>query len=417
MEKSASLLLGSIMRLPPPTRLVNRTPPSIQPLLPTNLPNAIAASIIINLVISSLALILNFTEMFIIIRKKRIKLFERILLSLCLADILVSIFYPTQKTDQHYKTKEWYGLDRLGYLKKKLAEKNSNSTEIGMTNVARYTPSDTPSGTPMRHKIKPVETWEQHSLLNSKISNAYDSIQNLEELKLELDEPDKIIEQLSNGTKDQLQPFETSIVELELNIKDENSKLKEMEMLDKEEYETKVREKIRKEGEQAEDEKHYVWTDSTVCKVRSEGRIPFEIVGVDYAGPLLYKNKNRADLKAYSILYSCSLTRGLHLELLQSMICDEFIGSFIAVRGRPKKMISDDSRTYVAAAKIIDRIMKGGKAQGFLERQQMVCQFNLSRVSWWGGIFERMASLVKAALYKIVGPATLLSCKKSLSIL
>eukprot|EP00794_Sanderia_malayensis_P006268 gene6268-6989_t len=114
MEESVSMLLGSIMRPPPPTRLLNRTRPSSRPLLPSKPPNVIAPALIINLVISSLALILNFTEMAIIIRKKRIKLFERILLSLCVADILVSIYYPIQKTYQHYKTKEWYGLDRLG---------------------------------------------------------------------------------------------------------------------------------------------------------------------------------------------------------------------------------------------------------------------------------------------------------------
>eukprot|EP00794_Sanderia_malayensis_P006267 gene6267-6988_t len=80
---------------------------------PTKPPNVIGAKAIINFVISGLALILNFTEMAIIIRKKRIKLFERILLSLCVADILVSMFYPIQKTYHSYKRKNWYGLDRL----------------------------------------------------------------------------------------------------------------------------------------------------------------------------------------------------------------------------------------------------------------------------------------------------------------
>lgn len=97
----------------------------------------------------------------------------------------------------------------------------------------------------------------QYSLLNSKIAEAYDLIQNLEELKLELDvETDEVIEAWSNETKEQLKPFETAIRELESKIKDENSKVKEKEMLDKIEYETKIREKIRKEEEQAENEKH-----------------------------------------------------------------------------------------------------------------------------------------------------------------
>jgi hypothetical protein len=34
-------------------------------------------------------------------------------------------------------------------------------------------------------------------------------------------------------------------------------------------------------------------------------------------------------------------------------------------------------------------------------------QFNLSKASWWGGMFERMVSIVEQALYKVVGSAKL----------
>ena len=143
---------------------------------------------------------------------------------------------------------------------------------------------------------------------------------------------------------------------------------------------------------------------------RSEGNIPFDVVGVDFAGPITVKTGNKAKSKAYIILYTCSLTRGLHLELLPNMTCEEFLSSFkrfIAARGRPSKIISDNGSTFIAASKWIKKVRKSEKVQEYLAQQGIIWQFNLSRASWWGGMFERMVSIVKGAMYKVVGAAKL----------
>eukprot|EP00794_Sanderia_malayensis_P018542 gene18542-biopygen15623 len=140
---------------------------------------------------------------------------------------------------------------------------------------------------------------------------------------------------------------------------------------------------------------------------RTEDTMPFDVVGVDFAGPIQYK-KGTGINKAYIILYTCSLTRGLHLEVLPDMTTEEFLASFkrfIAARGRPSKIISDNGKTFVASAKWVKRIRKSEKLQGYMAEQEMKWQFNLSRASWWGGWFARMVSIVKAALHKIVGAA------------
>ncbi len=75
---------------------------------------------------------------------------------------------------------------------------------------------------------------------------------------------------------------------------------------------------------------------------RTEGNIPFDVVGIDFTGPIHY-NRGTGNHKAYIILYTCSLTRGLHLEVLPDMVTQEFLASFkrfIAARGRPLKIIS-----------------------------------------------------------------------------
>ena len=91
-------------------------------------------------------------------------------------------------------------------------------------------------------------------------------------------------------------------------------------------------------------------------KDRTEGKTPFQVVGVDYAGPLKYRKGAKTEGKAYVLLYACSLTRALFLDLLPSLETTEFLASlkrFIAWRGRPQKMYSDNGKTFVGAAKWI----------------------------------------------------------------
>ena len=49
----------------------------------------------------------------------------------------------------------------------------------------------------------------------------------------------------------------------------------------------------------------------------SEGP-PFSSVGVDFAGPLYYKT-NKSMSKCYIALFSCSITRAVHLELVHDL--------------------------------------------------------------------------------------------------
>ena len=69
---------------------------------------------------------------------------------------------------------------------------------------------------------------------------------------------------------------------------------------------------------------------------RTEGRAAFQVVGVDFAGPLKYRKGKKNEGKAYIILYACSLTGGIYLELLPNLETAEFmtrLKRFIAPRG------------------------------------------------------------------------------------
>jgi uncharacterized protein YwbE len=51
--------------------------------------------------------------------------------------------------------------------------------------------------------------------------------------------------------------------------------------------------------------------------------------------------------------------------------------------------------------------MKDEKVSGHMARQEIEWRFNLSRAPWWGGQFERLVGLVKAAMYKVIGGGNL----------
>ena len=139
---------------------------------------------------------------------------------------------------------------------------------------------------------------------------------------------------------------------------------------------------------------------------RTEGNTPFEVIGVDFAGPLKYRRKSKIAGKAYLALFSCSLTRGLYLEVIENLETGEFLRSLkrlIAHRGRPARIYSDNGKTFVGAAKWLKQVTSDEKVQDYLAHQDIRWQFNLSRAPWWGGQFERLIALVKSSLYKTIG--------------
>ena len=81
----------------------------------------------------------------------------------------------------------------------------------------------------------------------------------------------------------------------------------------------------------------------------------------------------------------------------------ESLKQFIASRGRPERIYSDNGQTFVGAANWIRAVMKDKRLQTYLTINQIKWQFNLSSAPWWGGQFEWMIGLVKSTLNKTTG--------------
>ena len=95
----------------------------------------------------------------------------------------------------------------------------------------------------------------------------------------------------------------------------------------------------------------------------------FGVIGTDFAGPVRYKRKSNTEGKAYLIIFACSLSRGVHLELPPNLETGAFIPCLkgvIARRGRPRIIYSDNGGTFIKAAKWISQLRKDERIQGLL---------------------------------------------------
>ena len=137
---------------------------------------------------------------------------------------------------------------------------------------------------------------------------------------------------------------------------------------------------------------------------------PFSYTGVDYAGPLFVKREGNLSNKVWICLFTCTVTRGVHLDVVRELSAPAFIQCFkrfTARRGIPSKMISDNGKSFQAAAKILRAIANHSDVQRHLSRFKIQWVFNLPRAPWWGGIFERLIRSTKRCLRKTIGRASL----------
>ncbi|XP_026482727.1 uncharacterized protein LOC113390953 [Ctenocephalides felis] len=82
---------------------------------------------------------------------------------------------------------------------------------------------------------------------------------------------------------------------------------------------------------------------------------PFQIVGVDFAGPVLLRASRLRKvprIKAYISLFVCMATKAIHIELVSGLSTDAFLSAlrrFIARRGCCSVIHSDNGRNFVGA--------------------------------------------------------------------
>ena len=57
----------------------------------------------------------------------------------------------------------------------------------------------------------------------------------------------------------------------------------------------------------------------------TEQVMPFQVIGTDFAGPIYYCTKTKKEQKAHILIFSCSVSRAVHLELIPNTTIKAFI--------------------------------------------------------------------------------------------
>ena len=122
---------------------------------------------------------------------------------------------------------------------------------------------------------------------------------------------------------------------------------------------------------------------------------PFTYTGVDFAGPLIVRPDHpvnaSCDQKVWICLYTCCVTRAVHIDIVPNLSSQSFLRSFkrfTSRRGLPHKMVSDNGTTFKSAARIIRQIIQDETVSKYLSGLKVEWCFNIEKAPWWGGIFE-----------------------------
>ncbi|EFP06239.1 hypothetical protein CRE_06761 [Caenorhabditis remanei] len=153
------------------------------------------------------------------------------------------------------------------------------------------------------------------------------------------------------------------------------------------------------------------------CRYPDMGRIPrdrvnkqrpFGSTGLDNFGPIQYRKDDGTLANAYGTIFTCTTTRLIHVETVKNASALEFIQAFrkfVAIRGRPTKIVSDNGTNFVLGQKIIEEAFERSDCPP--DMHKIDWKFITPYAPWKGGVYERMVKSVKEAFYKAVGRSKL----------
>lgn len=144
---------------------------------------------------------------------------------------------------------------------------------------------------------------------------------------------------------------------------------------------------------------------------------PFYNTGVDYAGPLLIRDKlgrGAKITKCYISVFICFVTKSIHLEPVTSLTTNAFLAAFrrfTARRGKPLNIYSDNGTTFQGANLELKQMYTWLKTQ----EQYLTDTINNEGVNWhfippysphFGGLWEAGVKSTKHHLKRTLGNAS-----------
>ena len=128
--------------------------------------------------------------------------------------------------------------------------------------------------------------------------------------------------------------------------------------------------------------------------------------------PFLVK-QGRSRIKRYGCIFSCLTTRAVHIEVASDLSTDSFINAlrrFIARRGQPDEIFSDNGTNFVGAERVLRESLQSlqqSKLNNFCLQLKIKWRFNPPYASHMGGAWEQMIRSVRRILNALTQMQTL----------
>ncbi|XP_048006827.1 uncharacterized protein LOC125242157 [Leguminivora glycinivorella] len=116
---------------------------------------------------------------------------------------------------------------------------------------------------------------------------------------------------------------------------------------------------------------------------------PYTYTGLDYFGPVLVTTNLQKE-KRWVCLFTCLAVRAVHMEIVKDLTAEECLLAlrrFIASRGKPKMILSDNAPQFKLTSELL--------ASPYCVKNSIKWKFIPQLAPWHGGVYERMIALAK----------------------
>lgn len=150
--------------------------------------------------------------------------------------------------------------------------------------------------------------------------------------------------------------------------------------------------------------------------IRTHPTRPFEIVGIDFAGPIYIRKglaRHPAMVKSYLCIFICFTTRALHVEVVSDMTTAAFLAAltrFTARRGLPSRICTDNGSNFIGAEAELKRTLETLCTEAshqsvsyWASQRHILWSFSPARAPHFGGLWEAAVKSVKTILRKVLG--------------
>ena len=132
----------------------------------------------------------------------------------------------------------------------------------------------------------------------------------------------------------------------------------------------------------------------------------FSRVSIDYGGPFItIQGRGRKRAKRYLCLFTCLLSRAVHLEMAYNLDTDSFLNAFYRMtsrRGLPHKVLSDNGTNFVGAnteLKELTRKLDKSNIEKSAANNGIKWHFNPPLGPHFSGVHQTMIKAAKRAIY------------------